>query len=204
MMKSKHALFGFSLLLLAHSSQAINSADTMNVYESYSYEAKSQTTLAIEKMTQVLGTNPTDYFVHLRLGWLFYLERKFKNASTHYKKAIEIRPSSIEAKQGLMLVSQVSGDFESTVIVGELLLKIDPLNYLANQRTISAYIQLKSFNKAVKRAKMMTEVYPTDPIFLEQLAFALVQSGKKDQAQHIVSELILLSPSNEFARTFKK
>ena len=195
-------LFIVWALTLSQLSFAVSVEDHPLVYESYSLEAVGKYSQAIEKMTLILAKRSDDYFVNYRLGWLFSLHKKYKNAAEHYKNAAKINPTSLEPWLALSLLSVNLGVWPSAVTYSEEILKRNVDSYYGNLRYIMASIQLKSYANALEKVDSILKSYPTDVIFLEQKAFVLAELGKTDAAKKVILDLLLLSPENVYARSF--
>jgi tetratricopeptide (TPR) repeat protein len=192
-------LFG---LLFSQLSFATSSGDYPVIYESYTLEAQGKISPAIAKMTQLYVKSSDDYFINYRLGWLFSIDGKYKNAIDHYKKAGAKKPQSLEPWLALSLLSINLGEWQSAAAYSEEVIKRNPDSYYGNLRYIMASIRLKDYAHALEKVESILQSYPLDPIFLEQKAYSLAESGKTEEAKKAVMELILISPSNVYAKTF--
>src|SRR5574344_1686902 len=67
-------------------------------YKSYDYEKTGSYSNSISELKRVYVSN--DYFVNLRLGWLYYLAKNYTESLRYYQNAIKLKPNSIEAKFG--------------------------------------------------------------------------------------------------------
>ena len=66
----------------------------------------------------------------------------------------------------------------------------------------AASLKLKSYAPALAKVEYILKAYPLDPVFLEQKAFGLAETGKKEEAKEVIRQLILISPSNAYAKSF--
>ena len=180
---------------------ALSLGSHLKLQESYSAESKSNIPQAIEKMVALYKTEPKDYFVNLRLGRLFFEDKKYKNSIDHYTNASNLRPQSLEPLLGLSLIHITIGDWHKTLHTCHAILKRDPENFLGQQRMVQAYLKLKHFPHAIQVATEALKSYPTDPVFLEQKGYALKEQGKLDEAKAVLTELLMVSPRNEYARS---
>lgn len=181
---------------------ALSIEDRTAVNESYVLEAQGKIAQSIEKMVNILNTNPSDYFVNYRLGWLFSLEKKYKNAADHYEKAASLSTESMEPWLALSSLYINLGNFSGAEKASRELLKRDPKHYYGMLRLNLALIRKKDFAPALEGANAALKLFPTDAVFLEQKAYALAQLERKDEAREVIAILILVSPKNEYARTF--
>ncbi|NPA80043.1 MAG: tetratricopeptide repeat protein [Thermotogae bacterium] len=173
-------------------------------HKSYTYEAKGRYEDAIKAMMVVYEAYPDAYTPNLRLGWLYYLAKKYANSEYHYKKAIKAAPYSVEAKLGLTLPYMAQGRWKRVEGTTGEILKTDYYNYYANLRLCYALRHQKKYSQAEKVARKMLTLYPTDVSFLNELALALYYQGKKNDALAIFADVLILDPDNATARSFLK
>ena len=188
--------------LFSFSGMAISVEEHASVYETYTLEAQGKYGKAIEKMTKILEGKSDDYFINYRLGWLFSLEKKYKNSVDHYKKAGASNPKALEPWLALSLLHLNLLDYKNVMTYAEEVIKRDPESYYGNQRFILAALRMKDYSSALEKVDEILKAYPTDAIFLEQRAFALGESGKYDLAKKAVTDLLLISPSNAYGKYF--
>lgn len=171
------------------------------VYESYAFEEKRDYPKAIEKMVKALGSDEKDYFLNFRLGWLFSLDKKYKNSFTHYEKAASVAPKSLEPLLSLSLLYFNLGDFANAAATAEKVINLDPSNYYGLMRAISSNIKLKKYAQALPHAEEAVKYYPTDAIFLEQKGFLEVSLNKAAEGKETLKQLLLISPKNIYAKS---
>jgi tetratricopeptide (TPR) repeat protein len=171
------------------------------IYDSYAAEAKGNYDSAIQKMVKIQAANQDDYFVNNRLGYLFSMNKKYANALIHYQKAAQQKPTSLEPLLGMSLTAYYAGDDAKVITTSKEIFKVDAKNYYGLLRMAGAQIRLKDFDGALKTSSEGLKFYPLDPILLEQKAVALNTLGKVADAKHVAQDLILVSPSNFFAKT---
>ena len=192
------ATFGLGLgTPVAH---ALTADESAKVLESYPLEKQGDLNGAIHKMTTVLSSNSKDYFVNIRLAWLYSVAKKYKNAIDHYETAASVAPHSIEPLLGLSLLQTNLGSFAAAKTASEQVLERDPHNYLGFSRLIGAQIKLKDFAGAAAKAEAAIRLYPADPVFLEQRGYAQMQQGKVAEAKRTLHQLLLASPNNVYAQ----
>jgi len=169
---------------------------------SYYFEKKGNYKKAIESLMIVYRYYPNGYTVNLRLGWLYYLMKKYKKSIYHYEKAIQVSPYSIEARLGLMLPLMAQGRYSDAEKVAYQILAIDYYNYYGNLRLIEVLKKEKKYKLASAVALKMLTIYPTDTKYLLELAITYIKLGKKKEAKRILEDILILDPSNSKARYF--
>ncbi len=193
----KKALLIISLILTSLFSLDIKKA----YYNSYNYEKMEDYKDAIKVLIPVYNKCPNDYTLNLRLGWLFYLNKKYQNALEHYKKASITAPYSIEAKLGIMQTYLKAGDYDNTLKVGDVILKIDYYNYYGNYYEIKALEAKKELGIALKLTNKMLSLYPTSVLFLTELG-KIYYIKDKNRAEKIFKNVLTLDPNNITAKKY--
>lgn len=169
--------------------------------KSYNYEKMCSCDEAIKVLIPVYKKYKNGYTINLRLGWLFYLDKKYNNAIKHYKKALISMPSSIEANLGLLRSYVKSGDLNNAIRVGNVILKIDYYNYYGNYNLVLALKKKKEYREALKLINKMLFLYPTSVIYLEQLA-DITNINDPKKAKSIYKNILILDPNNVDAKLY--
>ena len=163
-MKTKQtikSIIGLFILFFFISINKLNAQQNISVAfsKSYAYEYNSDYTKAISALTAL---NQDNYQINLRLGWLNYMNKDYAKSETHYKKAVAIEPSSIEARFGYVLPLSALGNWNSVLAVYLEVLKLDPNNSIANYRTASIYFNRKEYANATAYISKVIRLYPFD------------------------------------------
>ena len=170
-------------------------------YDSYNYEKMGDYKDAIKVLIPIFKKYPNGYTLNLRLGWLFYLSKKYQNAIEHYKKASIIAPYSIEAKLGIMRVYLATGDYDNALKVGDVILKTDYYNFYGNYYEITALMAKKEMNTALKLTEKMLSLYPTSVLYLVKLG-EIYYTKDKIKAKKIFEDVLILDPNNVIAKEY--
>lgn len=169
--------------------------------KSFTYEKMDKYEEAIKALVPLYRNYPNGYTLNLRLGWLFFLAKKYRNAIEYYQKASLILPASFEPRLGLCRVYLTTRSYEKAQTVAYGILKEDSFNYYANLYAASALLGQKRFEAAGTIAEQMLTRYPTDTAFLEILARSYSESNPQKAAE-IYRNLLILDPNNVSARLF--
>ena len=197
--------FLLMLLLLGAPLLALDDAAIREAYHnSYAYERVENYDDAIRSMLPVLRDYPETYTVNLRLGWLYYLNKKYANALEHYEKAIKIAPASIEAKLGHLLPLLAQARYAEVEREAFQILNVDFYNYYGNMRLIYALRMLHKYEAAEKVVLKMLAIYPIDVIFLTEYALIRHGQGDTDTAVKVFYDVQILDPENPTAKDFLK
>jgi len=173
-------------------------------YRSYQYEKAGDYENAIKALSFVYNEYPDSYTVNLRLGWLYYLAKKYANSLFHYGKAIKVAPYSIEAKLGYTLPLLAQSKYKDVEKVCYQILNTDYYNYYGNLRLSYALRGQKKYKIVSEVAYKMLTIYPTDVNFLTELALAQFYLGNKKEAYRLFKEILILDPENPTAKEYLK
>ncbi len=194
-----------TILLLINGSYALDYQEIKkSYYRSYQYEKTGDYENAIKALMFVYNEYPDGYTVNLRLGWLYYLMKKYANSVFHYKKAIKAAPYSVEAKLGYTLPLLAQKKFSEVESICYQIINTDFYNYYGNLRLSYALRMEKKYETAIKIAQKMLALYPTDVNFLIEIALSKFSLGKKEEAKKIFLDVLILDPENITAREYLK
>ena len=169
-------------------------------FKSYDYEKVSRYEEAIKVLVPLYKKYPNGYTLNLRFGWLFYLNKHYKDALEYYNKAALLKPYSMEPKLGLIKIYLNMYQYQKAEMVGNAILKVDYYNYYGNFYTIRSLIYQKKYDTALKITKKMLAIYPTDVLFLEQLA-TIYKATNSPYLQQVYQDILVLDPNNVLVRS---
>ncbi|WP_457641203.1 tetratricopeptide repeat protein [Persephonella sp.] len=198
---SKKALVTF--LLIFYTAFGLSYEDIKNsYYHSYQYEKSGSFEDAIKSLIPVYNKYPDGYTVNLRLGWLYYLNKKYANSIYHYEKAVKVAPYSIEAKLGYTLPLLAQSRYADVEKVCYQILNTDFYNYFGNLRLSFVLRMQKKYDLAEKVINKMLVIYPTDVNFLLELGLLRFSTGKKEDAKRVFNDILILDPENVIAKEY--
>ncbi|WP_200762277.1 tetratricopeptide repeat protein [Nitrosophilus alvini] len=171
-------------------------------YDSYNYEKMGDFEDAIKSLMPVYKQYPNAYTPNLRLGWLFYLEKKYSNALFHYEKAALAVKSAIKPKLGIINIYMLQQKYEDAIKLCNDILKMDYYNYYANLYFAQILIYKKEFSNAKAVIYKMLSLYPSEVLFLEKLASIFEHENRKEEAAKIYEDILILDPKNIAANEF--
>jgi len=179
------------------------SSDVQKIYlQSYNYEKVGDYKDAIKVLIPLYKKYPKGYTLNLRLGYLFFMNKKYDNALKYYKNASLILPYSFEPRLGIMKVYLTTGKYQKALEIGYSILKIDYYNYYANLYTLQALKYKKDYKNALTIANKMLAIYPTDITYLVNLA-KIYENINPTYAKEIYEKSVLiLDPNNISAKLF--
>ncbi|WP_457681604.1 tetratricopeptide repeat protein [Thermovibrio sp.] len=192
-------------LLLISNSYSLTYQDIASAYHrSFIYEKSGDYKDAIKALMPVYQAFPNGYTVNLRLGWLYYLLKKYSNSEFHYKKALKAIPTSLEPLLGLTLPYMAQGRWQDTEFTCYRILKSDYYNYYGNLRLSYAFRMEGKFSLAEAVDRKMLTIYPSDVNFLLELALSLYGEKKYALSESILKDVLILDPENSTAKFYLK
>jgi len=165
--------------------------------ESYSYENSADYTKAIESIKKVYAAD--SYEMNLRLGWLYYLAKDYKDSETYYTKAITIMPLSIEARLGYAYPAYALGNKEAVIRKYKEIITVDPYNYYANYRLGALYYEMGDFINAKKHLDKVINYYPFDYDGIIMSAWTNYRLNKLREAKVLFNKALLNRPNDASA-----
>lgn len=170
----------------------------MNAFsQSYDYEAIKKYDAAITSLNSVYSA--TSYEINLRMGWLSYLDAKYKESVTYYQKAITLMPAATEPKWAIInpLTKQENwNEIEKTYLS---ILKLDPKNSSANYSLGLIYYYRKDYLNAKKYFDVSLNLYPFDYNNMLMSAWTNYFLGNKNEASTLFNKTLLYSPNDKSA-----
>ncbi len=194
----KEILTSLILLVMLLSVSAQNNISLPKAFaESYAYENKYEYIKAIESLKKVYNTD--SYEMNLRLGWLYYQAKNYKESVNYYNKAIIILPLSIEAKLGYAFPAYAMGNKEMVIRKYKEILSIDPNNYYGNYRLGSLYFERQDYQEANKYFDKLINLYPFDYDIVIMSAWTYFRLNKLREAKVLFNKALLNRPDDASA-----
>jgi tetratricopeptide (TPR) repeat protein len=161
---------------------------------SYTAETAKDYAKAIADLKSVYSDQ--SYETNLRLGWLYYQKKEYKEAQNYYRQALKIKPKSIEAMFGFINPGAALQNWPEVFGMYQKIIALDPNNSLANYRIALMYYYRKEFGSAEKHLQKVAELYPFDYDIVLLLAQTKLALGKIGESKAYYQRALLYSPSN--------
>ncbi|OQX78521.1 MAG: hypothetical protein B6D64_06505 [Bacteroidetes bacterium 4484_276] len=188
----------FFMMLLALQVPAQNFEDLQNAFsKSYEFEYEKKYTDAINELTNVYQAD--SYEINIRLGWLNYLAGLHPGSSTYYKKAIGLKPYSVEARLGYTYPLSALGNWGQVKTQYFKILEIDEMNTIANYNLGLIFYNAEDFATALKHFEKVVNQYPFDYDGTIMFAWTHFQLGKLREAEVLFKKALLIKPGDESA-----
>jgi tetratricopeptide (TPR) repeat protein len=188
--KSITALSGISKTLISErrykeAVEVLNDApanDSLECDLARAYSAAGETDLAMQTMLDAVKRHPVSVQAHLELGLVYRQQDRNRNAVEEFQRALELDPSSDDARVALLQTQIVLGDYASAEGPGSEYLRGSPEKFEAVvlmgeiERGLGKYAQaLILFRRAVR-------MNPRDYKSHYGLGFVLLKQGQPREA----------------------
>jgi tetratricopeptide (TPR) repeat protein len=164
---------------------------------SYTFEKTANFTTAITKIKSVYDA--TSYEINLRLGYLCYEGLLYRESAKYYKKAVELKPSSIEAKLGFALPLYALASWDTLKMQYEAILKLDPNNSTVNYRMGLTYYYKLDYTTALTYFQKVYDSYPFDYDNTCMMGWTMLKLKKTTEAKSYFNIVLLIRPNDTSA-----
>ncbi|MCE1188663.1 MAG: tetratricopeptide repeat protein [Ignavibacteria bacterium] len=166
---------------------------------SLEFEKKGDYQKAISELQSAYEENKGSYLYNLRLGWLYYSVKDYKNSRKYYSTAISINKTSLEALYGSTYPMAAQGEWGEIQKTYIEILKLSPNEYLANLRLGQIYLNSSDFLNAKKHLEKAWNAYPGyyEPNLSLGYTYYYLGNGKK--AQELLTNALMVSANDSTA-----
>jgi tetratricopeptide (TPR) repeat protein len=188
----------FSTIAFSQTGKDIHVLDWQSAFsKSYEFESKKNYKEAINSLNSIYQDN--SYEINLRLGWLCFNAKENKKSIEYYRKAIALKPNSIEARFGYIKPASTLEKWDIVFEQYQEILKIDKQNTYANYWIGMMYYNRSNFSQALKHFETVVNLYPFDADANLMAGWSEFKLGKKDDAKRYFQETLLIYPNNASA-----
>jgi len=185
------------LSLLLPSLAAANGNTVTELYQqSFSLETSGAYAAALDRMDQAAASGETGYLLHLRRGWLLYLNGKYADAVVAYEAAIAEQPRSAEAMAGLTLPLMALRRWSDAEAACLNLLKVAPGNYLGMSRLAWVQFSAGQYAEAEAAYRNVLIQYPSDNDMRAGLGWSLLRQGRSAEAREAFKAVLRTVPGH--------
>lgn len=190
-------IFAIVLVLMVANRTNGQTAQQEAFNNSYKYEYLGEYAIAAEAIKK--GYDEKSYETNMRAGWLHYEAGLYIESQGYYKRAIALKPNSLEARLGYIYPLAALGNMNLVSDQYLKIISIDPNNTTANYRLGLMAYEKKDYKKAFDYFKRVVDLYPMDSDSLIMLAWSNYQLGKMKEAKEQFNQMLLLYPGNQSA-----
>ena len=124
--------------------------------------AQHRWTKGKELLDEGLDLYPNDANLHYLAGRYYWNSKKYPRCRYHLVKAVKINYNHVEAKQMLVNVEEITGNYSSAICYINELLEVNPYWKGLWQRKIELYKKQGNFEEANILLKRLNQIYPND------------------------------------------
>lgn len=166
-------------------------------YKSYEYEKSGNYSQAVKELNSIYKAD--DYFINIRLGWLYYLAKQYNESIRFYEKAISLKPYAIEARFGSIKPLSAIESWDKVKNQYIQILKIDSQNTVANYWLGVMYYNKKDYEGASKLFEKVINLYPLDYDTVIMLAWTKLNLGKTAEAKILFNHALTIKANDSSA-----
>ncbi len=192
------AIIFFALFGKLFAQDSVKTAALRAAFESsYIFEKSAQYLTAINKIKSVYDAS--SYETNLRMAYLYYKGTYYRESANYYKKAIALKPNSIEAKLGYAYPLYALASWDTLKIQYEEILKLDPNNSIANYRIGQIYYYKADYTTALTYLQKVYDAYPFDYDNTLMFAWTKLKLKKNAEAKELFNIVLLNRPKDASA-----
>lgn len=165
--------------------------------KSYEAENRSDPASAIAALKEIY--DPQYYDVNLRLGWLCYLSKLYRESMAYYQVAIDLKPASVEPRFGYVYPASALGNWDNVALQYAKILSVDPKNSYANYGQGMISYNKKDYKAAYPYFEKVVNLYPFDYDGLLMYAWTNLRTGKTREAQILFTKVLMHTPGDKSA-----
>ena len=156
-----------------------------------------------ELLDEAFEFYPEDAGLHYLAGRYWWNGKNYDQARYHLVKACQINYNHVEAKQLLVSVEEITGNYSSAVCYVNELLEVNPYWKGLWLRKVDLYKKMSNFVEANILLKRLAQIYPNDASingdFVEVLETTYNQArlnGDVNAAEEALREMVRLNPAD--------
>ncbi|WP_163100987.1 tetratricopeptide repeat protein [Peribacillus alkalitolerans] len=161
------------------------------------YEQMEELDQALTTLEQGIKVDEFNKELFFKAGKLALKRHKKDDAIEYLRQAIALDPGYLEASLTLIKIFQHEEQYEEVVETIDSIRKYGDDDPQFDWMLASAYQHLEQFSQSLKHYEEAYNFFKTNPEFLEDYGYFLLEEGKFDQAGEIFNKLLEMDPSNE-------
>lgn len=180
---------------------AQDSGSVADIYrQSYAAESKGDYAKALSLMKRISALGPKDYVLHLRSGWVQYLNGEYAESVEEYRKAEKMQPAAIEPRLGVMLPLMAARRWKEAVEAGLAVLEKAPADFTAQSRIAYVCYQQGQFLKAEKWYRKALDGFPSNVEMRAGLGWSLLKQNRFREAKLEFDSVLIVAPDHASAQ----
>jgi tetratricopeptide (TPR) repeat protein len=189
------------LVILFLAGATARASELSDLYQaSYDLETVKNYRAALAKMDAISASGAGGYTVALRRGWLLYLLGRYTASAAAYQEAIQLQPTSIEARQGLALPLMALRDWKKAEAACRDLLSRTPRSYLGMSRLAYVLYASGRYAEAAAEYAKVLQDFPSDVEMRTGLGWARLKEGQVQDARVAFAAVLEVAPAQVSAQ----
>ena len=197
------SLAGIAAILALLSSSVLSQKPDAKMeafHQSLKHETAGDYQKAVADLLPIYKQQNDDYLLHLRLGWLQYQNKNYKESKKYYSQAVQLTNSkSIEALLGSTLPLAALNEWNAVEEAYQSILKLDPMHYTANLRLGQILLNKGLYADAKAFLEKLHTYYPAAYEPNLSLGWTYYYLGERKKAGDLLTTALLLSPGDTLA-----
>jgi arylsulfatase A-like enzyme/Tfp pilus assembly protein PilF len=149
---------------------------------------------SIDKLTNVVKTEPNSVPAHYLQGLDYYRLQKFTEAVDELTKTVQLSPDYALAFFNLGMAQAHAGQMDAAIATLQRTLQLDPTNFEAAYNLGVAFIQKQQLAPAAEAFRQSVAIYPELARSHRALGETLLYQGKTDEAIAELRRAVELAP----------
>ena len=160
--------------------------------KSIQFEKDNKYDLALKEMEKIQNDFAEDYLTNLRLGWLYYNNKKYTESIKFYNEAFRLTSNKgVESLLGLTYPYDALGKTDDLIEIYKKVLEIDNNNYTANLQLGIIYYYKKNYSTAKNFLAKVYSLYSSDYSANLYLGWTMLNLKNIPKAkEHFINALI--------------
>lgn len=169
--------------------------------KSINYEKDRKYDLALSEMEKIKNDLTDDYFTNLRLGWLYYNNKKYQESIKYYNQAFVLSNNkSVEALLGLTYPLDALSKTDEIITTYKKVLEIDNNNYTANLKLAIIYYYKANYQSAKLFLDKIYPLYSSDYYINLYYGWTLYKLNSKSKAREFFINALINNPNDASAK----
>ena len=131
------------------------------------------------------------------MGWLaMTYDFDWRSAERHFRRDIELSPSSYMGYIGLSMALQMAGRYDEALAAAQRAHQLDPLNFWTRNMLVEVTSKRREYDDAIKHSKVMLEMQPDDPLVTGYIGWLYALTNLPVEALRYADKAIELAAGN--------
>jgi len=131
------------------------------------------------------------------MGWLaMTYDFDWRSAERHFRRDIELSPSSYMGYIGLSMALQMAGRYDEALAAAQRAYQLDQLNFWTRNMLTEVTCKRREYDDALKHTKVMLEMQPNDPLIMGYIGWLYALTNLPGEALRYADKAVELAAGN--------